>query len=97
MKFLGVDSRNPPRDINHYGIRKLKSHLRHVRIQHNYLKDQKTKKPVLRQRSINGVANLTPGKIIFDEDDPTRGTKKSTNVEKFFWESMFTSLITEES
>jgi len=91
MKFLNIDSRNP--NINAFGIRKLKSHLRHVRIQHSYLKDQKTKKPILRQRSINGVANLTPQKIIFDEDDPTRGTKKSTNVAKFFLESMFISLI----
>lgn len=68
-------------------IKKLRVHFRHVRVEYNYLKDKKTGKHFARQRSINGISFQTPREIEFDEDDPIRGTKKKTNVEKFFLES----------
>ena len=90
MKFLNM--RNPPGNrFPQQAVRTLKSHFRHVRISYDYLKDKKTNKGFSRQRSITGVSFLTPREIEFDEDDPVRGTKKKTNVEKFFRERKYTS------
>jgi len=80
--------RDVPNRIHPTAIRKLRTHFRYVRVEYNYLKDKNTGKSFPRQRSINGVSLQTPSEIQFDEDDPVRGTKKKTNVEKFFLESM---------
>jgi hypothetical protein len=85
MKLINM---NPPFPYN--ALKRMKTHFRHVRVEYNYLKDTKTGKTFPRQRTINGISHLTPIQIEFDEDDPTRGTKKKTNVERFFLESMFT-------
>ncbi|KAA8895278.1 Piwi domain-containing protein [Sphaerosporella brunnea] len=80
LKLVG----NPPFHFN--AIKRLKTHFRHIRVEFNYLKDKKTGKTFPRQRSINGLSQLTPAEIWFDEDDPVRGTKKKTNVETYFRE-----------
>jgi hypothetical protein len=79
---------NRPGPFPPNAIKRLRTHFRHVRVQYEYLKDKKTGKTFPRERSVNGVSPYPPRQIEFDEEDPVRGTKKKTNVEKFFLESM---------
>lgn len=82
LKFCGMNRLTQP--LHESQIKKLKTHLRHVRIEYTYLKDKKTGKPIVRQRSITGVSFLCPKDLTFEEEDVKTGKKSKTSVQAFF-------------